>query len=488
MSKELLLNGEQNSKFRLLHPYTPNILAESVIDEQVWRSFRERNIGVVLFDYEGTVAKTDGWRVIPGLRQRIESHRQWYEEHNPGRKFYEGGVTNKRPKDWITFIKLIALTRQVGAEVCFVPQDSWQRKPSSVMPLQAALYFDSDPSEMAVIGDKASGDVKAGYDSGMWTVWTKRYGWEDLIGDRIGRRPPEAVWRRILEQNPHLLLPSPPRSKAAERLKNKGGKIYKAHEARNLAWSEDKIPEELIDLSGGLITGYGGPIVLLDPDVEPLSLSKRIKESSLYDWWNSEVSEHGGDWADRITDWRLRLALVDAGLIILEQDTAAQIVHGIVQLTDILDGYLARHSKRGATKEGGHRDQRNDKLASFIVGLALVAKGRKPLKNFVLQLVRDYGMSEVIRPHLEDNGIDTKALWSGKLSTFGAAAADNISISAIADSRPEFNRGFQHIATVGKAASAVHETLTWPRIQQIRERDERIAKKVIERLRREKAA
>ncbi len=461
----------------------PTRLARSLADEDVWQWMSTRDFRLVLFDAEGTLVKTGGWDIDPGIKERLEAYRQDFSSRHPGEEARFGIVTNKRPKNWIDWVKIVNWNHQIGSDISLVPLYPWQKKPNPDMLLEAAYLFDVPPQFAVYSGDKASADIAAANAAGMWSLWVKRLGNEDLLGDRLGRRPPEYLLRLILENRPDLLLDKPPQSLAAETLFSRGAKVAK--DVTSDSWDPSIIPEELFSLSN-VISGYGAPTMLWDQiitDEMPFSARRQILQSSVYRKLDKILEENGDIIAKYLTNSRYPLSVVCAGLILAEKYDAALAVYSAMIATDFADGKAARRHKLGIKKKGGDDDNRADKFATAVIGLALAFKGRKSWEDFIVQIVSDREMNSVVRPLFEELGVETRSLPSGKAAMVGLDFAEGYSISQRSDRHPDRRATFQRLATIAKSARVAHAPIGFLQRDEFMRAEEEKARTVLDQLR-----
>ena len=120
--------------------------------------------------------------------------------------------------------------------------------------------------------------------------------------------------------------------------------------------------------------------------------------------------------ADYITLTRFPLAILF--FIFIQDKWVAFVLFILLGLSDILDGYVARKTKK-VTKYGGALDPLADKF--FLVGafIAYFVIGKLYWWEFLLLIVRDiYSVSEMIYIAATKNPRKHKASIFGKLTTF----------------------------------------------------------------------
>lgn len=353
---------------------------------------------------------------------------------------------------------------QVGADAIFTPIDSSQRKPSPVNAYKAMQMFGVKPSETGVIDDKASAGVRGGSFAGMeHRAWTRAFGDDRHIGDRIVRDPFEA----ILRVRAHLLLTPTFREQLA----------VDPEEIADMPLSK------MIDLFDGpdgqdKIVGYGIEDIALDESIlqtlkQPAYRQALKTVKDIADYYGEQpveqlknfLHEHGRTTADGLVLFRLLAAFGVAAVSRsnMKADVKQKLTLGLVAgayASDAVDGFAARRHKDGATKKGGALDQNVDKFLSIVVDIfPLISQQLMSNPDFVVTAAREFGVTAVRRP-FKQRGIDTSSVLSGKISTGAKAAIQGFSL--VAGKRyPIANRLLQHTATGLKVASMVHAPFVW---------------------------
>lgn len=116
----------------------------------------------------------------------------------------------------------------------------------------------------------------------------------------------------------------------------------------------------------------------------------------------------------------LRVALIPVYLVLWHLDFpgnnyAALAVFVIASLTDLLDGYIARHYNQ-VTDFGKFMDPLADKVLVLTAMICFCAMGRMPAWAVVIVMAREFAVSG-LRLVAVDNGRVIAAGWSGKVKT-----------------------------------------------------------------------
>ena len=145
--------------------------------------------------------------------------------------------------------------------------------------------------------------------------------------------------------------------------------------------------------------------------------------------------------ANKIT--LLRIALIPVFLILAYQELRwlALIVFILASLSDLLDGYIARHYHQ-ITNFGKFMDPLADKMLVLAAMCFFVEKGQMPGWVMALVLFREFAVSGLRLVAAEQNRV-IAAAWSGKVKTtctmvglcftmvFGKYAALNVFVSIV---------------------------------------------------------
>ena len=116
----------------------------------------------------------------------------------------------------------------------------------------------------------------------------------------------------------------------------------------------------------------------------------------------------------------LRVILIPVYLVLWHLDFpgnnyAALAVFVIASLTDLLDGYIARHYDQ-VTDFGKFMDPLADKVLVLTAMICFCAMGRMPAWAVVIVMAREFAVSG-LRLVAVDNGRVIAAGWSGKVKT-----------------------------------------------------------------------
>ena len=442
-----------------LRSLTPTERAPSVGHMSVDRLIKD-GVQLLIFDLEGTVVEQDGIDMDPAAKALTDEAR--------AKGLTVAAATNKIPEDYMSFLKMSWLGEQMGAEVVVSPLSGEERKPSSQMPLMIMQRFGFRPEQTWMVGDKMSADIRAANYAGIRSTLVDRLGERDLVGDKYGRRPPEAALKVFLKlfRFPDF-PPKPPAARALEWLQNED--VSQNHWVSlngNIDYSS--FPEDFY-LLGERLRGYGGPHIELDPGVKEFipdpwhsSVTGKLMSFLENDRFEEFVKEHGRAVADFMTAARVPGAFLVAGLILDGDFKNAKRLHRALTATDAADGWFARHSRDGITEKGGKDDQEADKIYTLVVGLALVLKGRLDPYDFAVQFTRDHVvMNKILRPIYKKMGIDTRAVLATKVSTVGVITAYDAAMSKWAGKHEEGNDLLQTAATGLKVYSAAKSPADW---------------------------
>ena len=116
----------------------------------------------------------------------------------------------------------------------------------------------------------------------------------------------------------------------------------------------------------------------------------------------------------------LRVFLIPVYLVLWQLDfpgnnCAALAVFIVASVTDLLDGYVARHYKQ-ITDFGKFMDPLADKVLVLTAMICFCAMGRMPAWAVVIVMAREFAVSG-LRLVAVDNGRVIAAGWSGKVKT-----------------------------------------------------------------------
>lgn len=148
-----------------------------------FRTWRKQGITCVLLDVDSTVAPWLGSVITPEMARKLAQARKIGIMHI-------GLVTNSRQK---AAERIADIAQQCGADGYFLPGRFKERKPSPSLINKALAQFAAKPEQAAMVGDKYTADVIAAKRAGLAkAAWVDRLGKEDLLLDRLIRRPAEA--------------------------------------------------------------------------------------------------------------------------------------------------------------------------------------------------------------------------------------------------------------------------------------------------------
>jgi phosphatidylglycerophosphate synthase len=335
-------------------------------------------------------------------------------------------------------------------------------------------YFEIPREQTLMIGDKRTADIKAANKAGVESIWVEKpHGEEDLLGDRVLRRPVEKYMHKYEEWKKRR-QPVGTEESETQIIVPREVIVYKTlhtTQPENLPEWKDQIDEKIWQKSK--IVNLGGPVIenvslndVKNAEEEATSASELSK--MLHDvgekygkQFDDFMLEHGRKIATASTLARIPLAVIVAGLILTDRPVLAQGAHGAALFTDWLDGWASRKSKEGGTKEGGKLDQRVDKFYSVVVDLALAKKDGKNTIQLVGRLAREVYVLGYSRPKAEREGKDTSAVMSGKISTNLVSAAQFAEMTKLPEEHPVVNGFIQYGASGSKWYSAFDSQRAW---------------------------
>lgn len=387
--------------------FTVNTLLEITPD-----LLRARHIELLILDAEGTFVEQGFIDPDPQLAEHIRMLKT--EMSNDAKPLKIAVVTNKVVKDPASFITLANWGQEIEADTVITPLERSWRKPSPRMIFKAMRLMGlrrDQAQNVLMVGDKRDADDLAGNTANTQTVEVVEIvGQNDLIGDRLIRRPYERFLRR---RNLFRLSPFDP------------GGVYppdigvQLQESSSIPqqindikwWSKDQLAE--LPKIKHVIYGY-------DERGERTLITHQKILGSKY------LYRRGGEVADNLGDARIRLAIIAAIAEMTDEYLGPRLntnFEDIVvasktlgAITDFLDGWLARRSERGATAEGAKRDTEKDKIASIITQIGMYIAGNLSGEDLLARWISDVIMTYDLRPFLEDEGIDTSAVLPGKVA------------------------------------------------------------------------
>ena len=130
-------------------------------------------------------------------------------------------------------------------------------------------------------------------------------------------------------------------------------------------------------------------------------------------------------------EWGWYRALLGDGLVYT--DLAALVVFVVASLTDLLDGYIARHYNQ-VTDFGKFMDPLADKVLVLTAMACFCSVGRFPDWALVIVIAREFAVSG-LRMVAVDNGRVIAAGWSGKVKT--ASTMVCLCLMHLVQQRPE---------------------------------------------------
>lgn len=390
--------------------------------------YRELGVTTLFLDGDGTFIEHDGWNVDQEVIEKITSFREAGFENVVI-------VTNKKPKDECTFVKLNYWAHQIGADLVFIPETKRERKPHPDLLLKAAARLGVEPRQVLMVGDKLTADIQAANDAGMYSGFVAKRGKKDLWGDQKLRRPLEAQLLEEIEAlDTQFQLRRSPRYT-----------IDDLPEYQSLPAWMDKIDSRLIERSK--IVNLG-PQRAASIEVEG-KLFPGLRRAIKHHYY-----EHGRTHADVATKMRRVAGNIAGGLILGDRIREARGAVIVGKLTDVYDGPCARSHKYGATPEGGVADYESDRANTRSTVLPAVVKGRVKARHPIARMLGDEIM-KLVRDHYRSRGVDTKAGWPGK----GAAFFEDVSeVSMLTERNPEL---LQYAADVVKILRVPAYMVLW---------------------------
>lgn len=438
-------------------PTEAPVYRASDVDFERWA---DEGVRLILWDYEATLGETGNPEPIAELAGCIPKARELGIPHHALTTNFHIQTQGDRQM-------VRAWQEHTEADLVLTPLQPNQAKPSPVMAYKALRHFKLLPEEAGVIGDKATADMRAGYFAGVQhRAWTRPFGDNRHIGDRVVRDPAERVLRVLahLRHTPRLLD----------------------------TVSTEAVSEELFDQDPSLreiipgipdgqdkIVGFGMADIELDEITLALIKTPAYRQA-LQDMSNLKqrfteapaaqmrefMHEHGRITADVLTYSRLALA---AGLLAVNRrnslspeakrrlSTALEVA---ALATDLFDGKAARAHKHGATAQGGVGDQTIDKVVEAVTDI-FVLLPNEAIDELQIAITsgRNLGMTALRKP-FRDRGMDTRSIMSGKVAAAVKGGA-GIFGTALAHRYPVANRRLQLAATTLKVTSALHGPSVW---------------------------
>lgn len=147
--------------------YVPDYLATAITDIDFERLARE-GVKYVAFDADSTLVNYRGVEIAPLTLKYLMEQRQLFEKWC----IASNRITND----------LQALANSIDAGVI---QADWRiRKPDIRFFQRVFTYFDAEPQEVVMIGDKLLADIYGAKRAGCRTVWVEHLG-RDSLYDRL---------------------------------------------------------------------------------------------------------------------------------------------------------------------------------------------------------------------------------------------------------------------------------------------------------------
>jgi phosphatidylglycerophosphate synthase len=185
--------------------------------------------------------------------------------------------------------------------------------------------------------------------------------------------------------------------------------------------------------------------------------------------------DHGRTIADSSSWMRLGLGVVSATALLADKPKVAKGAHLLGVVTDKVDGWAAGLSKEGPTAKGGKLDQQIDKVFTAVTEAAMVAKGRLKERRVYIRTGRDLLMANVVRPHYEEQGIDTSAAPIGKNATAVVVFADCLSMTDFGQNHPKITERIHDIGDGLKIYSMFDAPRYWKRRHEAKKLNRNVA-------------
>jgi hypothetical protein len=346
-------------------------------------------------------------------------------------------------------------------------------KPGPVLDYAVMEHFKVGPQAMGATGDKATADVQAARSAGIGHIaWTRPFGANRHVGDRVIRDPAENLLRVIA----HYRY-TPQLRDRAQLLSLKDGELLRP----------DFLDLEAVTMGDpefagqDKIAGFGLPEIDLDDELlaqlrQPLfrqglqevaDIKNRYDESAAAEVIRQFLYEHGRTVANVLTFSRLGIAagMVAVNMSQLDPEAKKKInitLEALQLATDLFDGPASRAHKDGATVKGGQDDQNIDKVIELVTDLFVLLPNGAISPLLVLASGGRNASMTAIRQPFRDRGMDTKSVFSGKVAAAYKGGAQ-IFGTLLGDRYPALNRKVQIGAVALKLGSAVHGPLVWTR-------------------------
>lgn len=418
----------------------PSDSASSIKEIDV-NKYKQLGVNTLFLDVEGTIVEHNGWKIDQEVVDKVSEFRQ-------------AGfnkvviITNKKPNDEFTFVKINSWAQQIGADLVFTPESKQERTPHPDILLKAAVALGIEPKQALMVGDKVTGGIMAANAAGMYSVLVERRGEKDTLGNKYVRRPyEEKLMEGMGDTEGPFQLNTPP-SYVINDLPQK---------MELPAWTEDIDPELL---TKSKIVNFGryraASIAVVGGVTLPFQDARKAIKDHYY--------EHGRAHADTATRVRRVAGYGVGALIILDEIEWARYGTIGAKLLDVYDGPSARAHKNGATAKGAVDDRQADRENSRATVVPAVATGRLKKRHLVAREASEKAM-ERVRAHYKARGVDVRARGPGK---WAAAVEDIAEVSMLSDKNPEW---IQYTADAVKIGRVPVYAVLWEMEARKRERE-----------------
>ena len=147
--------------------YVPDYIARS-LQEIDFAALKAAGIRFVAFDADATLVPYRGTEITPPIQKFLQQNRKYFSSWC----IASNRITND----------LAPLGKAIDAEVI---RATWfTRKPSRRFFQWVTDYFDAEPHEIAMVGDKLIADMYGAKRTGFCTVWVEKFG-KDSAHDRL---------------------------------------------------------------------------------------------------------------------------------------------------------------------------------------------------------------------------------------------------------------------------------------------------------------
>lgn len=456
----------RNPKEALLEVCTPTFASSNIMGITS-KMVSDNHIHAIFLDAEGTFVRT--WGTEPNSQLTEHMRKLKAELNEAGHRLGIGIVTNRKMSNLATFTAAMHWSRELDASIVMSPLFPEWRKPKPFMIEQAASQLGVPVEHVLMVGDKLTGDIAAGNRAGAQTFFVEKVvGNTDLLGDRILRRPVEAqIYKHVKDRAIYIDAPE-----LVEEVRISSyipetdtDSPEQSISWWNPQWKNTKEGEQLRSLSN-VIYGYGIPF--------DDSNQKTLGSRNLY--------VHGGEIADVLTKTRVPLTIAAA---IARHAGYKKTANGIqigAELTDFVDGLLAKRSQRGPTEQGAAADRKKDKQAALIRRASLYVGRQLSLADVLGRVAADYRMEAVGKKLIKEKKVeDTSAVWSGRIATATESVADGL-IGRIILKHPSLANLISNSATTGKIGRIPLNSHLWQERHRLRTEEEPHLKRVRDKL------